>query len=578
MRARKDLDRIAGAIRAASASTEARFVDIGGRLETSVDTVTALTRTFDTLSNELKGDNLQQATRDLSRIAARISALAQAQGSEIGAFGNLADLTAAIEGRVQRMSKSVKGVGILATNAKIAAAHLGDASADFMSFATEINRTLVLAQASLDQFAAELAGVGRHLRTAAASQSALEEHQAIAVRAIPLRLGKSVEAIAVRGKHAAATTFAVGQGSQRIGKRIGDAVMALQIGDITRQRIEHVDYALGLLADILAPTDGLTEAEQDELTGFCCRLQAAQLIDTAEECDHEVRQILKSLQDLAVDAGEILRLGNDAFGATGARRGSFLGELEEEVGAVGALLTSFRSARHEADQVAASVSEATTRLVGHISKVRSLEADIRIMGLNTSLKCSRLGVAGRPLSIIAQELRVYANEIAAEAGEVMANLDRIVVIADTLSGRAEDGRAADIAAVADVMAISLSRLGTAGESLADALGSLERDGQVVAKLLQETVARTSVHEEIGRMLRQAAAELTGLAPGLDHELANPPLRADRLIEEIAHSYTMERERSILDRHAPGRAHKSGMAVAPLQGSATATAELEDMLF
>ena len=34
------------------------------------------------------------------------------------------------------------------------------------------------------------------------------------------------------------------------------------------------------------------------------------------------------------------------------------------------------------------------------------------MGLNTTLKCGRLGDLGRPLSIIAQELRVYANQIA----------------------------------------------------------------------------------------------------------------------------------------------------------------------
>ncbi|HWK47101.1 MAG TPA: chemotaxis protein [Stellaceae bacterium] len=580
MRARKDLDKIAGAIRAASTSTEARFVDIGGRLENSVETVTTLTRTFDTLSSELRGETLRQATHDLSQIATRVSALAQAQSGEVSSFRQLTELTSAIEHRVAHMGKSVKGVAMLATNAKIAAAHIGDSSVDFISFATEINRTLRLAQASLDQFAAELAGVGRHLRTAIASQSALDEHHSASVRAIPLRLGRSVDAIAARGKRAVATASAVGQGSHRIGKRIGDAVMALQIGDITRQRIEHVDYALGLLDEFLPPLSVAQDAGhagQEALIGFCCRLQAAQLTDMADQFDHEVQQILKSLQELAADAREIPRLGSDTFGASGERRGTFLGELEEEVSDIGTLLTGFRSARRDADQAAASVSEATTRLVSHISTVRSLEADIRLMGLNTTLKCGRLGDVGRPLGIIAQELRLYANEIATEAIDVMTDLDQVVAISGALSGRDQDGRAADIASVADIMAHSLSGLSAVGQSLADALGTLEHDGDVVAGLLQETVARTNVHHEIGQVLRQAAADLTSVAPKPDYDLANAP-EADRLVELIARSYTMERERKILNRHAPGRSHRNAAAAPPPRGPAPAPAELEDIFF
>ena len=563
MRAGKDLDGIAGAIKAASASTEARFLDIGRRLENSVETVTTLTRTFDTLSDELKSENLQRATRDLSQIATRVAALAQAQGTDVGVFTKLTELTAAIEGRVARMGKSVKGVSMLATNAKIAAAHIADASVDFAGFATEINRTLRLAQISLDQFAAELTGVSRQLQAAIARQSALDDYQTEAVRAIPLRLGRSVDAIDGRSKAAIKTASAVGEGTQRIGKRIGDAVMALQIGDITRQRIEHVEYALGLLVEVPPPA-------ADALAGLCCRLQSAQLADTADEFDQEVQRILASLQALAGDAREIVRLGHDAFGAKGARRGTFLGELEEEVGAVSTLLDSFRSARAEADQIAVSISTATTRLVTHISAVRSLEADIRIMGLNTSLKCDRLGAIGRPLAIIAQELRLYANEIASEASEVMTDLDQLVARAGALSGRAEDDRTADIASIAEIMAHSLSRLTTAGQALAGALGTLEHDGNVVAASLQETAVRTSVHEEIGRALRLAGTELADVAPEPVSEPGPVGPEAERLIERIAASYTMERERAILDRQVPGRSHQ--------RGPEPASADLDDILF
>jgi len=363
--------------------------------------------------------------------------------------------------------------------------------------------------------------------------------------------------------------------------------MALQVGDITRQRIEHVEYALAVLTAILEPTAearhagygnwaALTEPQRHALAALCCRLQAAQLNDTADELDREIGRILSSLQELASDARAILRLGTEAFGASGERRGTFLGELEEKVGEVDALLNSFGKARREADRVAASVSAAATNLVSHISTVRSLEADIRIMGLNTTLKCGRLGTVGRPLSIIAQELRVYANQIAAEAGAVMTNLDGVVATAASLSGGEQEDRAADIAAVADSMTGSVARLSAAGESLAGALARLEQDSEAVASLLHETVARAAAHEEIGRALRQAAADLAKVMPDPAFRAENAAPQIERMLDLLARSYTMERERIIHD--GRGESRPSTRAAAVVAAAPSAATALDDILF
>ncbi|TWB44576.1 chemotaxis protein [Nitrospirillum viridazoti] len=572
----RDLDTVAKAIRAASISTDTRFLDIGRRLETSADILTALTRTFDTLSDEMKGDGLRLATQDLSQVARFVSALTP--GGEAGSFRTLTALVTAIAGRLARMDKSIKGVGMLATNAKIAAAVIGDTSAEFMNFATEIRRTLGLAQASLDQFAAELAGVGRHLQAAAADQSALDARQATAIRTVPQRLAHSIGTVVDRGGRAGAIAATVGQRSQDIAKRIGLAVMALQVGDITRQRMEHVDYALGLVSDMAAqagplqPGGGAAAHEVATAAGFCCRLQAAQLDDTADELAQEIGQILTSLRDLARDALDILNLGHDAFGASGTQQGTFVGELEGEVAEVDALLQGYGAARRQADEVAASVSEATTRLARQIGTMRALEADIRIMGLNTSLRCGRLGTVGRPLSIIAQELRLYANEIAVEANGVMGELDQIAAIAASLSGQARDTGAADTAAMADIMTRSIARLGTAGQNLAAALQTLERDGETVVDLLRETVDRAAAHGEMGQVLRQAATDLALLAPG--PHMGDIPARAEPLIAQMARSYTMARERQVLDRLAPGK----NQAPAAMPGPAATADDLEDIFF
>ncbi|MBV8650427.1 MAG: chemotaxis protein, partial [Alphaproteobacteria bacterium] len=563
--------------------TEGQFVDLGARLESSIEILGKLTDTFGQLSSELKGENLQYATRDLSQIAARIAALGDAQSGEHGRFERLTVLTDGVGERVQRMGKSVKGVGMLAMNAKIAAANIGDAGVDFVSFATEIARTLKLAEASLGNFSAELAHVCGTVHAARASQQAFEERQTEAIRAIPARLATSVSSIAAQGKRAIAAAASVGDRSKHMGTRIGSAVMALQIGDTTRQRIEHVEAALGLFNDILGPGKTgadelgdcrtLSEAQRQSLIATGLELLSAQLTDTADEFDREVRQIHSALEQLAGDAREILRLGNDASGASETKQGTFLLQLEQEVGQVDALLNGFREARGAADHVAASVSQATASLVNQIGTVRSLEADIRIMGLNTTLKCGRLGTLGRPLSVIAQELRVYANQIATEASAVMTDLDGVVTTAGSLSGGEQERRTADIAAVAEIMANSVSRLGTAGESLESALATLERDSTVVAGLLEDTVRQITSHREIGSALRQAAAELARIVPPRDPTVVYPAAQAGPVFDRIARSYTMARERVIHDRHCG-----TSSAAAPAAEPPAAAQSLDDMLF
>jgi len=589
MLSRTELEVVTASIRSASASMEARFVDMGARLGTAVDTIGTLTQTFDRLAGELKGDNLRDATRELSQIMSRVVALARVHDNERTAFGKLAGLAIGIQRRVVQMGKAVSGIGMLAINARIEAVSIGDAGLDFAGFTAEIGRTLLLAQTSLEQFTAELSHVGGHLRVAATSQTALAQHQATTIHSVPIRLAESIAAITDRGKRAVSAASAVAQKARRVGQSISNAVMALQVGDITRQRLEHIEYALSIIAEIMAPPtevglarlgdwSGLTGPQGHALANLCGRLLAAQLVDAADDYDREVQQILSSVQELAADADDILRLGNAAVGASDDRRGTFLGKVEEQVAEVGALLKGLATARCEADDVAGSVSEAITRLVSHTSTLRSLEEDIRMMGLNTSLKCSRLGSVGRPLMVIAQELRAYSNQIAREASAVTVDLDTMMVTASSSSGDEPEGGATGIAAVATIMADSVSRLGAAGENLADALGTLAHDAMGVAGLLRDTVGRATDHEGPAQVLRRAASHLASAAGNSDREDDTATPETDHALELIMRSYTMERERLVHDRHSNRRTGAMAPVVQPSAASAAAPAEFEDVFF
>jgi hypothetical protein len=579
-----EIGRITRIITAASASTEGRFLDIGGQLGTAVDTIGTLTLTFDRLANELKGENLRGATQQLSRVMTAV-ATARVDDGKRTVFKQLADLITKIQERIAQMGKAVSDLGMLAMNTRIEAANIGDAGRDFPIFTTEISRTLGLAHTSLDDLANELRGVGDPLRLAATSEVARAQHRADAIRSVPGRLGESIAAITDSGKRAVAAASVVAQQSRKVGQSISDAVMALQIGDITRQRLDHIEFALTIVAEILGPPSvklaqhgdwtALTGPQRHALGGFGSRLLSAQLLDASDEFDREMRQILSSVEELATDAGAILHLGSSAAGAADDGRRTFLGKVEEQVAEVGKLLAGAATARREADTLSVSVSEATERLVSHTTTLRSLEEDIRIMGLNMSLKCGRLGAVGQPLMVIAQELRSYSHHIATEAAAITVHVDSMAAIAGSLRSGERYERAAHGASIAASMADSVSRLGAAGESLANALASLAQDTESVAALLRDTVARATVHEELTKDLRVAAADLASATGDSDpeEEIASPEL--EHLIGLVAGCYTMERERIIHDRQLNGRMDGRTSLVRPPAEMATVPADLED---
>ncbi|SMF84830.1 Methyl-accepting chemotaxis protein [Tistlia consotensis] len=582
---------VADAIGLARALTEDRFLAVGEGLESSIGILGRLSGTFQALQAELESDSLHRAAGDIAGAAEGVTALSGAYREEREALGRLAEAAATIDGRIGRMHKAVKAVDVLGVSAKIEAMHLGEAGSDFLGFANEIHRSLKLAQQNLVELARELTGLRGHLEQSAETERAFDRQHGEALRLVPARLTASVEAIAGRSRAAGSSAAAVAGRSREIGQRVGDAVMALQVGDITRQRVEHVEAALARLDQVeqpdLAEWRDLTDGERRRLVALGCRLQSAQLSDAAAELERDAGRIAASLDELTASAREIARLGEQAYGGSARGRSAFLLDLEAEVAQARALLDGFRTARAGADAVVEAVREGTTRLAEHVGTIQSLEADIRIMGLNTTLKCGRLGGAGKPLAVVAQELRVCANQTGVEAEAVMAGVERMTDCLGALSGEAQARRADEIAAVAEALTGSVERLGAAGQGLADALRSLGHDSEAVTGLLAETRARITVHEEIGAVLRQAAADLAQRAAAAGPDAGDAgaagrgvgalPAAGRELLAGIARSYTMAQERETHAR-VTGEALAAPAGATPPPGQGAAEVAVDDFLF
>ena len=565
MRAAGELGQVAGWLDSLGELAERHFATIGHSLERAVDILAALAATFQVLLRDLRDGGLAQSGQDLATVAARVGALSATMETDVATLRQLGGVAQAIDGRIARMHAVLQEVEILAMNARLAAATMGAAGIGFLPFAAEIRRSAGAARGGLNLLSRELSSARQHLQVAGQAAASFVEKHAGTMQAIPARLAASVASIEAHVTLSGNAASVVGARSEEIRSQVAAAIVALQVGDITRQRIEHMQSACQLLSQAAVPQ------------ALGCRLIAAQLLDTVEELDRGANCIVEQLHKLAADADDIAQQGNQAYGASDRKSGSFLDELEADTHQVETLFEHLRAAHGAVNPHITAVAQAANGLVGHVATIRSVEADIHIMGINTSLKCGRLGVIGRPLSVISQAVRDCGQQTARHAAAVLESLQHLLAnaatlaAADTAQGDMAQGDTAQSAdgidAAARRMTRAVRRLGDIGQRMGAALTRLAGDGEAVAQLLHTAVEGFAVQHEIGAVLRDAAAACEQLAEQTaDNEVPEAALA------RIAASYTMAREREVHGRFAPLRgAPATDVPV-------TADADLADVLF
>jgi hypothetical protein len=333
--------------------------------------------------------------------------------------------------------------------------------------------------------------------------------------------------------------------TRQITARIGAAVAALQIGDITRQRIEHVEQSLAALDDFLGALPGEDHDAREGAIATICGLQAAQLEDMVAELDAKAGSLTNVLRQLAGDAETILRHGSEEAEQLLASGGTALGAIVGDLKETSALLGAFAIMRNDLDRLTGSVSDTVTAMVQQLEKVRCIEEDLRHLSLNTAIRCSRFGSSGRTLNVIAQELRMLTEQTDDATRIIISGL---ADAARLIGGSEDSGQAANFAVTeleADVRS-ALESLGMVTARMHEDADKIVQTGPSVMQSLDLAAAEVTVHIEMEKHMRAAAAHLERMRGG---NPADPPpaFWPVTLLAEQRARYTMDSERRLHDR-------------------------------
>ena len=356
-----------------------------------------LTVTFEALLAEMHSDAVLRAQQDLALAPPRLARSPMPPRTRPQRLERLAQVTNAINVRITAMRQIAGDVDMLAINARLMSAGMGEAGDDFLGFAAEIRRSTKLAQSTT--------GTDRSRSDQCRERSLRPRVLAYGVRRAPRRhIADNSAAPGRRGRDVQGTRPAGGRRRHSVAARtadihrqVGGMIVELQLGDITRQRIEHMQTVAGTLCDSLR-LHRIAQSEWRTLSpgtvaallqtgGTLLRRSCA--IPPANSTTRLCASRMASAR-LAADARDIGSLGEHAYGAAISITAASWLSLRKTCAPRKPCSTVCVRARRYGTP-GRDVLRIAHRLTGNIDTLRDLEADIRIMGLNTTLKCGRLG-------------------------------------------------------------------------------------------------------------------------------------------------------------------------------------------
>lgn len=559
---------------------EQTFAAIGEGLGDAIGNFAALTTTFEALSMGLENEDMRDAADRLARISQAVMSMSDALASEHSVLAELLAVNREIANRLGRLQDSARTMTMLTLSAKIEAARIDRLGADLSIFSVEMAKTVKSAQETVDAHGLEQLDLIRLLTSACAMQAEFAATHREMLALISQEMMSGFETVDSRRREAAIMAAGVGQRSRQIASAVGVAIIALQIGDTTRQRVEHTVDSLRLLRaglkagvrDVRSElwSIGLGADDREEACRSVCRLQIGQIDGTLDGFEGGLRNIRDALARLTEDCTEIRRQGQRICGASGGASGSFFGALKEKLEVAKRLMDDCRIACASVDRAKGAALQTLMALRERMVALDNVVTEMTFVGVNAAVKSRQFGSEGLGLGVIAEQLRVYAKQIASDARLLIPSLQRAI---DLAQGFEVVGSSAERIADFDrELSTILDSFEHCGCGLDAALAALLQDVEQVSAFLNASAVRLAPQAAVCAVLRESGQKLDRIVESLPPPQPTSPSLTP-LFQSLWALYTMEGERSVHTRLC-------GLpdAHALTATSSSETSSLDDILF
>jgi hypothetical protein len=531
------------------------FVEVGERLGEAIAVFRELTSAFDALPTALANDRLKTGSATLEQVAQECSAIHNVIPGQVQAMESLAGATSDIGKRLGQLHQNIRSVATIAINARIEASNLKRNSQDMLTFTYDAARLAAAAEDTINQYAREQRKARDALAAARAVLNEFDRKHRAQLMSVAGELRVNLASIEGRRTTALSESTHISDRSRHITTSIGAIITALQIADITSQRLAHVHEAVeSLIQGVTAGDDGssgnwwsgLSPEERAALAAEVAALQIGQIDSTLADLRSEAGSIQGELSTLAADAVEMGRQGSALYGSSGTAADSFLGELSGRLDQAGRLLSDCQRAGKLVDELNESVGATFGTLheqAGSLQGIVGIVGDVRLIGLNAYLKADALGPEGRTLSAISRELRSSADLITGHSRNLIDSMDRTLALFEELKKQNGALGAERLAALDAQMASALAAFQESGTQLASALAMLFGGGDKAHDILHAALSCLDRRDDLETRLEQAS-KILRTTSSLVGSAGRTSLVRERASSFFEQRYTMASERNI----------------------------------
>ncbi len=528
------------ALAAIAAGLDARFVAAGTALARAYEIVEGLIGALENVTNAFERESADAAVGNMRGTADRLMQLPAIQTARKEALVSIERASSALSHQIDQVNRTLSFLRICGLNIKVAAAGSGD----FSGFADTMFVKLDLGETEMEGLSREIAWLAEAVPAMFEVERQLAGECTQVIPHVPRKLSEDAVALQRHQIDLAERAQRIAEVARHIRAQVGTALGALQVGDSTRQRLEHLaDGLVDIDAFIAAPGD-LPADVAAVIADHAVALISAQAVDTLETFQRESRLLTGSLRGIGPSAASLLELRD---GGDGEGDGVFLHRLERSVADVASVTERLREADARSNRLSGLASTTAENLAQRLATVHRITSDVQQMAWNTDLRCYRMGNEGRGLAVVASEIRGFAATLATIASGIAQSFDGLTAAAAVIRGGEDDARADAGAALIE----SLGCIREGGERMRSGLSHLDEGAVCVTAILEETTGAIDCEEDVGGPLAAIAERLSGLG----REAAEIPEAGQEtfgaLLGTIAARYTMAREREVHRAFEPG---------------------------
>ena len=557
-------------LEAARSKVEQRFLEGGNVLLSVMEVLNRLLASLDNISRALETGSANDTMAGLLATVKNLSELPAIENLRQTNLEALALAGSGMRSHVDDMQETMRYLQTFAVTVKITGAGLPE----FAGFAEEILDRIRSGTSEVKGFAEQLLALEKDLTVARSFGATISKQYAQTVPDVVRALENDARTITEHRAKLGVIAREVGVLARAIQSKVATTLSALQIGDITRQRIEHVQATLSMLDTCLAGDEvrGLSGHDRERLANIIHHLCAAQMVEMVEDFQRDSRNVVQTIASFGGDTQEILNLRTQMQGNGGDD--NFMRALEESVTKALGIVAQVEAASLKADAVSQSTAATASRLLEGIDNIRSIKMDIHYMALNTNLRCSRLGEEGRSINVVTGELRLFAGKLDESADAIVTGLTRLDKAAEAMNATASSGSRG----LEERLNGAVSNIRATANAMEDELATLSEHGREVATQISLMIAKLDFQHDLGEILSACADELCMIAgadiassEGLEAVLAP-------LSQRVFKTYTMVQERNVHHAVIPPMEGFEAPAAAPAPAAQNDDDLFDDALF